>query len=70
MEERTMKEADYEKQLLLQKIDANRKVFRLELEAVGHAVSPITELAGAVTSLYSHSGSLLRSVYALLKVAS
>jgi hypothetical protein len=65
-----MKEAEYEKQLLLQKIDANRQVFRLEREAVGHALAPITELAGAVTSLYSHSGSLLRSVYALLKVGS
>ncbi len=29
-----MKEAEYEKQLLRQKIDANRNVFRLELEAV------------------------------------
>ncbi len=65
-----MKEAEYEKQLLRQKIDANRKVFRLELEAVGHSLAPITELAGAVSSLYGHSGSLLRSVYALLKVAS
>ena len=65
-----MKEAEYEKQLVLQKIDANRKVFRLELEAVGHSLAPITELAGAVGSLYSQSGSLLRSLYALLKVAS
>ena len=65
-----MKEADYEKQLLRQKIDANRKVFRLEVEAVGHAVSPITDLVSSVTSLFGQSGSLLRSVYALLKVGS
>jgi len=65
-----MKQAEHERQLLLQKIDANRKVFRLELEAVGHAVSPITDLASSVTSLFGQSGSLLRSVYALLKVAS
>ena len=45
-------------------------VFRLELEAVGYSLAPITELAGAVSSLYGHSGSLLRSVYALLKLAS
>ena len=65
-----MKEAEHQKQLLLQKIESNRKVFRLELEAVGHALSPITDLANSVTSLFSQSGSLLRSLYAMLKVAS
>ena len=65
-----MKEAEYEKQLLIQKIEANRKVFRLEVEGVGHAVSPITDLVSSVTSLLGQSGSLLRSVYALLKVGS
>ena len=41
MEGPAVKEADYEKQLVLQKIEANRKVLRLEVEAVGHALSPI-----------------------------
>jgi hypothetical protein len=65
-----MKEAEYEKQLVLQKIEANRKVLQLEIEAVGHALSPITDLARSVTSLFDHSGSVLKSVYSLLKVAS
>jgi len=65
-----MREAEYEKQLLIQKIEANRKVFRLEVESVGHAVSPITDLVSSVTSLFGQSGSLLKSLYALLKVGS
>ncbi len=65
-----MNEAEYEKQLLLQKIESNRKVFRLEVEGVGHALSPITDLVSSVVSLFGQSGSLLRSVYALLKVGS
>ena len=65
-----MKEAEYEKQLVLQKIEANRKVLRLEIEAVGHALSPITDLAHSVTSLVDQSGSGLKSVYSLLRVAS
>jgi len=70
MESHAMKKAEYEKQLVLQKIEANRKVLQLEIEAVGHALSPITDLANSVTSLFSQSGSVLRSVHALLKVAS
>ncbi len=65
-----MKATKHQKELLLQKIDANRKVFRLEVEAVGGSFAPVTDLVSSFGSLYSHAGSWLRSIYALLKVAS
>jgi len=65
-----MTEAEHKKQLVLQKIEGNRKVLRLEIEAVGHALSPIRDLTHSVTSLFTESGSVLKLVYSLLKVAS
>jgi len=65
-----MTEAEHKKQLVLQKIEGNRKVLRLEIETVGHALSPVRDLAHSVTSLFTESGSIVKLVYSLLKVAS